>query len=55
MGTSFKIKGYSENTRCIKYSSLNKDKSSGLKNKLKMETASSGLKYTLKIGTVIQN
>jgi len=50
MGTRFKIKVYSENKLCVKDSSLNKDNNSGLKN-----TASSGLKYTLKIGTVIQN
>jgi hypothetical protein len=54
MGTRFKIKGYSENTLFVKDSSLNKDKSSGLKNTLKMETAISGLKYSMKIGTVIQ-
>jgi hypothetical protein len=55
MGTRFKVKGYSENKLCIKDTSLNKDNSSELKNKLKIETESSGLKYTLKMGTVIQN
>jgi translation elongation factor P/translation initiation factor 5A len=55
MGTRFKVKGYSENTLRIKDCSLNKDNRSGLKNKLKLETVNSGLKYSQKMGTVIQN
>jgi len=55
MGPRCKIKVYFEDTLCVKDSSLNKDNSSELKNTLKMVTASSGLKYTLKIGTVIRN
>jgi hypothetical protein len=53
MGTRFKIKVYTENTVCVKDSGLNKVIISGLKNRPKLETVSSGLKYTLNIGTVI--